>query len=194
MATAAILDFVESEIWRQGPSRLSCIYLHTKFGEDILKGGRVMTIYVFLKWQPAAILDFQISEIWRYFCFRNVGFSLWAKFCVNMCNCNSAWVMAIKVNFHNGGSRHLDFCPSEIWRRGKSRLARIYLGTKFGEDIMKGGRVMTIYVFLKWRPAAILDFQIFEIRRYFCFQEVGFSPWAKFCVNICNSDWVRVVN
>ena len=58
MAAAAILDFVASEIWRQRPSRLSRIYLHTKFGEDVLKGGRVMTIYVFLKWQPAAILDY----------------------------------------------------------------------------------------------------------------------------------------
>jgi len=44
MAAAAILDFVESKIWRQGPLRLSRIYLRTKFGEDILKGGRVMTI------------------------------------------------------------------------------------------------------------------------------------------------------
>jgi len=71
--------------------------------------------------------------------------------------------MAVKVNFQNGGCRHLEFCRSEILRHGKSPLARIYLPTKFGEDILKGGRVMTIYVFLKWRPAAILDFQIFEI-------------------------------
>jgi len=65
--------------------------------------------------------------------------------------------MAIKMNIQNGGSRHLEFCRSEIWRQGKSRLARIYLPTQFGEDTLKGGRVMTIYVFLKWRPAAILD-------------------------------------
>jgi len=51
MAAAAILDFVGSEILTSGPgqSRLIRIYLLTKFGEDILKGGRVMTIYVFLK-------------------------------------------------------------------------------------------------------------------------------------------------
>jgi len=65
MAAAAILDFVEGEIWRQRKSRLTSIYLYVKFGEDVLKGGRVMTIYVFLKWRPAAIFDFQRSKIWR---------------------------------------------------------------------------------------------------------------------------------
>jgi len=58
MAAAAILDFVRSEIWRQGQSWLTRIYLCSKCGEDILKVGRVMTIYVYLKWRPAAILDF----------------------------------------------------------------------------------------------------------------------------------------
>jgi len=42
----AILDFVRSEIWRQGQSRLTRIYLHTKYGEDVLKGGRIVTIFV----------------------------------------------------------------------------------------------------------------------------------------------------
>ena len=253
--------------------------------ENHTVGGRIMAVYVFSKWRSAAILDFHRSEIWRYFCFQDVVFSLWAKFCVN--TCNNDWVMAIKVNFQNGGRRHLEFCRIEIWRQGQSRLSSIYLRTKFGGDILKGGGVMTIYVFfkmaagrhlgfsekwnlkvflfrrrrlfslsqilcnlckvvlkwifkmaaaailnfvevkfddrvsrgwpvsisvpnfvkiswraaelwrfvfLKWRPAAILDFQISEIWRYFCFQDVGFSPWAKFCVNICNSDWVMVVN
>jgi len=32
MAAAAILDFVGSEIWRQRKSRLTRIYLRTKFG------------------------------------------------------------------------------------------------------------------------------------------------------------------
>ena len=121
-----------------------------------------------------------------------VGFSLWAKFCLNMCN--SAWVMAINVNFQNGSSRHLEFCRSEIWHQAKSRLARIYLHTKFGEVILKGGRVMTIYVFLKWRSATILDFQRSEIWRHFCFEDVGFSLWAKLCVNMCNSAWVMAIN
>jgi len=59
MAVAAILDFVGSEIWPQGKSRLYGIYLRSpyQFGEDISKGGRVMAIYVFPKWRPAAILD-----------------------------------------------------------------------------------------------------------------------------------------
>ena len=62
MAAAAILNFDELK-FDVGQSRLSNIYLRTKFCGDILKGGGVMTIYVFLKWRPAAILDFQRSEI-----------------------------------------------------------------------------------------------------------------------------------
>jgi len=108
IAAAAILDFVESEIWRQSKLRLTHIYLHTKFDEDILKGGRVTVIYMFSNWRPAAILDSFISKIWRYFCFQDVGFSPWAKFWVNICN--SDWVMVIKVNIQNGGCRHLGFC------------------------------------------------------------------------------------
>ena len=57
MAAAAILNFVEvkfdvreSRGWPVYISRL-----RAKFGEDILKGGRVMTIYVFLKWPPSWI-------------------------------------------------------------------------------------------------------------------------------------------
>ena len=74
---------------------------------DILKGGRVMAIYVFSKWRPAAILNFYRSDIWRYFYFRDAGFSIWAKFCVNMCN--SDWIMAINMNFQNGAASILDF-------------------------------------------------------------------------------------
>ena len=62
--------------------------------------------------------------------------------------------MAIKVNFQNNGRRHLEFCRSEIRRQGNSWLGRIYLHTKFGEDILKGGRVMTIYVFCVFKIAA----------------------------------------
>jgi len=62
---------------------------------------------VFFKWRPAAILDFGGSEILSYFCFRDVGFSLWAKFYVSSCNTDR--LMAVKVNFQNGGCRHLEF-------------------------------------------------------------------------------------
>jgi len=44
-----------------------------------------------------------------------------------------------------------------------TRAVRIYLHTKFGEDTSTGGRVMPIYVFSKWRSAAILDFCRIEI-------------------------------
>jgi len=109
IAAVAILGFFGSEIWRQWKSRrMTCIHLHTKFGEDTLKGCWVMAIYVFSKWGPAAILHFCRSEIWRYFCFRDVGFSLSAKFCVNICN--NDWVMAVEVNFQNGCRRYVGFC------------------------------------------------------------------------------------
>jgi len=62
MAAAAILDFVGSEIWQQGQSRLTCIYLRTKFGEDTLKGGQVMTICVF---KMAAGRHLGFSEKWN---------------------------------------------------------------------------------------------------------------------------------
>ena len=137
------------------------------------KGGQVIAIYVFSKWR-AAILDFHRSEIWRYFCFQDVVFSLWAKFCVN--TCNNDLVMAIKVNFQNGGRRHLEFCRIEIWRQG---LSSIYLRIKFGGDILKGGGVMTIYVFKiaagrhlwfseKWNLKVFL----FQRRRFFSLGQI----------------------
>ena len=60
-----------------------------------------------------------------YFCFRDVGFSLWTTFCLNTCNYDR--VMAIKVNFQNGGRRHLGFFGFEIWRQRKSVAASPYL-------------------------------------------------------------------
>ena len=45
----------------------------------------------------------------------------------------------------------------------------IYLRTKFGEDISNGGRVMVIYMFSKWRSAAILDFCGNKIAVFFLF-------------------------
>jgi len=102
IAAAAILDFVGSEILPQWQSRLTGIHLPTEFGEDIWKVGRITAIYVFPQWQPAAILDFHKVK------FEKVsGFSLWAKFCLNMRN--SDCVLAFKVNFQNGGRRHLGF-------------------------------------------------------------------------------------
>jgi len=158
------LGFCRSEIRRQGNSPLTRIYIRTKFGEDVLMGGRIMAIYVFSKWPSAAILDFHRSEISGYFCFQDVSLSPWAKFCVN--TCINDWVMAaLKWIFKMAAAAILDFVGSEIWRQGQSRLTIIYHHTKLGEDILKDGRVMTIFVFLKWRPAAILDFQISEIWR-----------------------------
>jgi len=149
-----------------------------------VKSGRVTAIYVF-KMAAGHHLGFCRSEHWKHFCFWDVCFCLWTKFRVN--------VMTIKVNFKNGGRRHLGFGRSEIWRQGKSPLTRIYLHSKIGEDTLKGVQVMAIYVFSKWRLTAILDLHRSEIWRYLCSQDVGFSLWAKFCVNTCNSDWVIAI-
>jgi len=73
----------------------------------------------------------RVAELRRFICFKNGGLS-------------PSWMF--KVNFQNGERRHLVFFGSEIWRQQKSRPGRIYLRTKFGEDISKGGRVTAIYV------------------------------------------------
>jgi len=46
------------QMWRQGKSRLTRIYLLPEFVYDISKGCRVMVISVFSKWRLAAIFDF----------------------------------------------------------------------------------------------------------------------------------------
>jgi len=55
--------------------------------------------------------------------------------------------------------RHLEFFTgSENWCYRKLRLSLIYLHNKFDEHISKDDRVMAIYMFSKWRTAAILYF------------------------------------
>jgi len=44
--------FIRSELWRHQMAHSNRMYLHTKLGVDISKGGRVMAIYVFSKWWP----------------------------------------------------------------------------------------------------------------------------------------------
>jgi len=141
------------------------------------------------------------AELWRFMCFQNGGrppswvfaevkfggisvsgtsVLVQAKFYANVCNCDR--VMAVKVNFQNGGRRHLGLFVSEIWRHRKSRAARIYLHTKFGEDISTGGRVMAIYVFSTWRLSAILNYNlaILDHPRSFL---VDLKLVFKFCVD-----------
>jgi len=57
------------------------------------------------------------------------------------------WIPAIAIElwqlkwiFKMAEAAILDFFTTEIWRQRKSRLARIHLHTKFGEDISNGGR------------------------------------------------------
>ena len=38
------------------------------------------------------------------------------------------------------------------------RTAHVYHHAKFGDNNSNGGRVIAIFRFSKWRPAAILDF------------------------------------
>ena len=44
------------------------------------------------------------------------------------------------------------------WRYGTLRTAHVYRRVKFGDNSSNGGRVIAIFRFSKWRPAAILDF------------------------------------
>jgi len=147
MAAVAILDFseVKSDDTGSHGRHVSISSLHTKFGEDISTCGRVMAIYVFFF--KMTTLDFCISKIWRYFCFRDVGFSLWATF-LRICAITTElwpfnWISKMVAVVM------LEFFESEIWRHRKSWASRIYGHTKFGKDSSTGGRVMAIYVFFQ---------------------------------------------
>jgi len=151
-----------------------------------------MTIDVFFKWRPAAILDFCGSEIWSYFCFQDVGFSLWAIFYLSSCNTDR--LMAVKVNFQNGRCRHLGFFSELKCQVSASRGLPISTSTL---NLVK----------ITQRPAELWRFMCFQNGgrppswifcgsiswRYFCFRNVGFSLWAKFCANMCNCDRVMAV-
>jgi len=52
--------------------------------------------------------------------------------------------------------RHFGFYCSPKWHHGTLRAVHGHQHTKFGEDIWNSGWVMAIFVFSKWRPAAIL--------------------------------------
>jgi len=149
-----------------------------------------MAVYVFAKWQSAAFLDFCRSTIWRYFCFRDVvSKPNFVRICAIA---TELW--PFKWTFKLVAAAILDFSKVKFdVSHRMSRAARIYLHTKFGEDTSTGDRVMAIYVFSKWRSAAILDFYGSKIWRYFCFCDVGFSLWTKFCANMCNLDRVMAV-
>jgi len=54
--------------------------------------------------------------------------------------------------------RHLGFCCRSKMRYGRLRTVRVYRRAKFGENISNGGRVIAIFRFSKWRPAAIFDY------------------------------------
>ena len=112
---------------------------------------------------------FKVCEIWRYFCFWDVFASepnfVWM--------CAAAILNSVEVKF--------DVRKSRGWPVSISLPNLVKMSWRAAE--------LWLFMFLKWQPAAILDFQISEIWRYFFFEDVGFSLWAKFCVNICNRAW-----
>jgi len=149
-----------------------------------------MAIYVFSKWESAAILNFCRSKIWRYFCFRDVGFSLWAKLCANMCNCDrvmAKWIFKmaaaailhfLEVKFDDTGShgRPVSISTPNLVKISQ-RAAELW---RFMFFFQNGGRPPS------WIFAS-------KIWRYFCFRDVGFSLCTKFCANMCNFDRVIAV-
>ena len=54
----------------------------------------------------------------------------------------------------------LDFAAAQKWRHGTLRTVHVYHHAKFGDNISNGGRVIAIFRFSRWRPAAILDFVV----------------------------------
>ena len=57
---------------------------------------------------------------------------------------------------------------------------------KFGDNNSKGGRVIAIFYFSKWRPAAILDFDTGQKWRYGTLQTAHVYHRAKFGDNSSN--------
>jgi len=70
--------------------------------------------------------------------------------------------------------RYGDFPFFKIWifiqvkngRYGTLQTVHVYHHAKFGENSSNGGRVIAIFRFSKWRPAAILDFVLAPKRRH----------------------------
>jgi len=65
--------------------------------------------------------------------------------------------MAIFLFFKMAAGRHLGFCYRSKRRNSTLRTVHVYHRAKFGDSISNGGRVIAIFRFSKWRPAAILD-------------------------------------
>ena len=180
--------FRHQGFWRKW--NLTKFYLHTKFGEPMSTGGRVMAIYVFSKWQSPPSWIF--AEV-------KCGVMSVSGTSVLVSGLNFVWVglcaiatelWPFKWIFEMAAAAILDFSELKFDVIGSHG---IYLHTKFCEAMSTGGRIMAIYVFSKLQSAAILDFCGSKIWRYFCFRDVGFSLWAKFCANMCNCDRVMVV-
>jgi len=82
-----------------------------KFCANVSHSDQVVAIKRNFKMAPAAILDFLRSEIQRYFCFRDVSFSLSAKFHVNTCNTEkkqkkTVRTNALKISVNSGGVKN----------------------------------------------------------------------------------------
>jgi len=106
MGNAAILDFVVSKIWRHRKLRPASIYPHTKFGEDISKGGRVMAIYVFSLWRPPPSWIYFRCRFLSYNQFWIVATYVPAKFLKAIST--GGWVIEFCQKFKMAALRHFE--------------------------------------------------------------------------------------
>ena len=127
---------------------------HTKFGKDTWFSCWVMAIFFFSKWRPAAISDFvPVKNDITARCGLSMFTTVPNLVIISKMAAELLWISV----FQNGGQPPSWIFVAQKWRHGTLRAIHGYPHTKFGEDISKSGWVMVIFLFTKWRPAAILD-------------------------------------
>ena len=185
------LGFLGSEIWRHRKSRAARIYLHTKFCEDSSTGYNDLCVF---KMAVGRHLGFFAEVKCGGISFSGTSVLVTEPNFVRICAiATELW--SFKWIFKMAAAVILDFSEVKcdvIGSHGRP-VSTSTLHTKFCEDSSTGGRVMVMYVFSKWRSAALLDFCGSKIWRYFCFWDDDISLWAKFCANMCNCDRVMAV-
>jgi len=95
--------------------------------------------------------------------------------------------------FNMAAGRILDFVTGQKWRNSTLRTVHVYHYAKFGDNISNGGRIIAIFRFSKWRPAAILDFVIDQKWHHGTLRAHKGHQYTKFGEDISNSGWVMAI-
>jgi len=95
-------------------------------------------------------------------------------------NVNMLWTMSLVTG--------------QKWRHNTLQTVHVYQCAKFGDNISNGGRVIAIFRFSKWRPAAILDFVVAQKWHQWTLRGVHGHQLTKFGEDIWNSGgWVMAI-